>query len=405
VIEGKGDNFMKIKKIISALLLIIFATMMVSNVTAAKPKPSIANWTFMVYMDADNNLDAWAYESLAFMEKVGSTEKVNVIVFWDGYYQPAYMYKIISGNRELVRNFPYNGKEVNMGDPVTLKTFLDFVVKNFRAQHYMLVLWDHGDDFRGCCWDEHPEDHLTHDEVVAGIAEYEIDILAYDVCLQAMIEVAYEYNARSLNIDYLVASENYVPLYGYPYEEILRALTLNPEFSAFDFAKLIVAKFAEFYEPRAHFSGGVMATLSVIDISMVDEAVRELAELTNALRTNMKVYHDLISDARGVGNLPWSEYGWEYYIDMPSFVNYLKDYAPDENVRNLASVLLFTLQEDVIKAVGNTKPMDSAGAFGLGIWFPPSEAPKLTRELLSDYEKLEFASMGWLDFLYAYWNC
>jgi hypothetical protein len=66
--------------------------------------------------------------------------------------------------------------------------------------------------------------------------------------------------------------------------------------------------------------------------------------------------------------------------------------------------LLSTLQEDVIKAVGNTKPMDSTEAFGLGIWFPPSETAKLTHELLPEYEKLEFASKGWLDFLYTYWN-
>jgi hypothetical protein len=373
------------------------------NSVAAKPKP-FTSWTFMVYMDADNNLDPWANESLAFMEKVGSTDKVNIIALLDGYYQPAYMYKVVSGNHELIKNFPYNGIEVNMGDSETLKVFVDFVVKNFKAQHYVLVLWNHGNDFMGCCWDEHPEDHLTHDEVIRALAKYQIDILAYDACLEAMIEVAYEYNARGLNVNYLVASENYVPLYGYPYDEILKALVANPEMSALDFAKLIVAEFAEFYQPRAHFNGGVMATLSVIDISMVDEAVKELADLTNVLKNNMPYYHDLISEARGEGNLPWAEYGWEYYIDLPSFVKYLNATA-DGNVKNLANVLLATLQEDVIKAVGNTEPMDSAEALGLGIWFPPSENTPLTLKLLPYYQKLAFASGGWLDFLYAYWNC
>jgi len=147
-----------------------------------------------------------------------------------------------------------------------------------------------------------------------------------------------------------------------------------------------------------------MATLSVIDVSMVDEAVKELADLANALKNNMEEYHDLISEARGVGNLPWSEYGWEYYIDLPSFVKYVSDYVPDESIRNLANTLLYTLQKDVVKAVGNTKPMDSAEACGIGIWFPPSEATPLTCKLLPQYQKLEFASQGWLDFLYAYWN-
>lgn len=43
----------------------------------------------MVYLDADNNLDPYATYSLSLMEEVGSTRKVNVVVLWDGLYQPA----------------------------------------------------------------------------------------------------------------------------------------------------------------------------------------------------------------------------------------------------------------------------------------------------------------------------
>jgi len=323
---------------------------------------------------------------------------------WDGYYEPAYLYKVVNGGHELVRSFPLNGKEANMGDSDTLKTFVDFATKKFEAQHYLLDLWDHGNDFDGSCYDEHPEDHLTHDEVVAGLAGHHIDILAYDACLEAMIEVAYEYNVLGMQTDYLVACENYVPLYGFPYDTILEALTANPGMSALEFAKVIVAEYVEFYRPRAHFNGGVMATLSVIDISMVDEAVKELADLTAVLEANMKTYHDLISKARGEGNLPWAEYGWEYYIDLPSFVQYLEANVPEVEVSELAGNLLSTLQEDVIKAVGNSKPMDSVGALGLGIWFPPSDAPYYAYKGLLVYQTLQFASQGWLDFLYAYWN-
>ena len=404
--EEKREEFcmMRTKRIMCALLLFVFVFATVSTVGAANPKPTVASWTFMVYMTADNNLDAWAYESLSYMEEVGSTGEVNVVVLWDGYYAPAYMYKVVYGGHELVRGFPLNGKEVNMGDSYTLKSFVDFATKKFKAQHYLLDLWDHGDDFTGSCWDEHPADYLTHDEVVAALAGYPIDILAYDACLEGMIEVAYEYNARDLEIDYLVACENYVSLYGFPYDWILDALTKNPTMSALDFAKVIVAEYAEFYVPRAHFNGGVMATLSVIDISMVDEAVKELADLTAVLGANMEAYHDLISKARGEGNLPWAEYGWEYYIDLPSFARYLEANAADESVIQLAGKLLSTLLDDVIKAVGNTKPMYSVGALGLGIWFPPSDAPYWTQKGLLTYKTLQFASEGWLDFLYAYWN-
>jgi len=390
------------KQIICLLLSIAIIASSVN--TAHAPKPSIAGWTFMVYMAADNNLDAWAYESLSYMEAVELTEKVNVVVLWDGYYEPAYMYQVINGGHELVEGFSLNGEEVNMGDSATLKAFVDFATKKFKAQHYLLDLWDHGNDFSGSCYDEHPEDHLKHDEVVAGLSGHHIDILAYDTCLEAMIEVAYEYNAGDMQTDYLVACENYIPLYGYPYDEILENLTSNPDMSPLEFATVIATEYVEFYRPRAHFDGGVMATLSVIDISMVDEAVVALADLTTKLSANMKECHKLIGGAKGHGNLPWSEYGWESYIDLPSFVKHIKDNAPDAEIRELAGNLLTILQEDVIKAVVNSKPMDSANALGLGIWFPPSSATQWTRIELGTYETLQFASEGWLDFLYTYWR-
>jgi len=400
---------MRTKRIMCALLLIVFVSATMNTVGAARPK--IAGWTFMIYMVADNNLDAWAYENLDLMQSVQLTDDVNVVVLWDGYDIPARMYKVVYEGRELVEGFPLNGEEVNMGDSGTLKTFVDFVTRKFKAEHYLLDLWDHGNDFSGSCYDEHPVDHLTHDEVVAGLERHHIDIVAYDACLEAMIEVAYEYNALGMEADYLVASENYIALYGYPYDVILDNLTQNPDMSALKFAVLIADEFARYYEPRAHFDGGVMATLSAIDLSTVDEAVAELSELTGALEAKLEEseesydsYHEFISQARGEGNLPWAEAGLEGYVDLPTFV---KDLAAnpkvDEDIRGLASDVVAALDEVVVN-VGNSDPMEDNSVLGLGIWFPPSEKPYVAYSGLSRYNDLQFASQGWLDFLYAYWN-
>jgi len=403
--------YMRTKRIVCALLLIVVAAMTVNTAWAAKPESRIAGWTLMIYMVADNNLDAWAYENLELMQSVQLTDDVNVVVLWDGYDLPAYLYKVVYGGRELVTSFPLNGEEVNMGDSDTLEAFVDFVTRKFKAQHYLLDLWDHGNDFSGSCYDEHPVDHLTHDEVVAGLEGHHIDIVAYDACLEAMVEVAYEYNALGMEADYLVASENYIALYGYPYDVILDSVTQNPDMSALEFAVLIADEFARYYEPRAHFDGGVMGTLSVIDLSTVDEAVAELSQLTEALEAKLEegeesydLYHEIISEARGEGNLPWAEYGWEYYIDLPAFINDLEaNLELDPDIRGLVSDVRVALEEVVVH-VANTEPMESASALGLGIWFPPSEKPYSAYRGLLRYENLQFASQGWLDFLYAYWN-
>ncbi len=400
---------MRTKRIMCALLLVVFVSATINTVGAARPK--IAGWTFMVYMVADNNLDAWAYENLELMQSVQLTDDVNVVVLWDGYDKPAYLYKVVYGGRELVTSFPLNAKEVNMGDPDTLEAFVDFVTRKFGAQHYLLDLWNHGNDFSGSCYDEHPVDHLTHDEVVAGLERHHIDIVAYDACLEAMIEVAYEYNALGMETDYLVACENYVPLYGYPYDVILDTMTKNPEMSAFEVAKMIADEYARYYEPRAHFNGGVMATLSVIDLSTVDEAVAELSKLTGALEAKLEeseesydFYHEIISQARGEGNLPWAEYGWEYYVDLPTLIEDLEaNPGLDADIEGLAIAVRVAL-EDVVVHVANSEPMESNSALGLGIWFPPSESPYFAYRGLLTYEEMQFASQGWRDFLFSYWN-
>jgi len=400
---------MRTNKIVCTLLLIVFVFAAVNTVGA--PKRKGASWTFMIYMAADNNLWEWAYHNLDLLETVGSTDEVNIVVLWDGYYRPAHVYRVVLGNITLINEFPLDGKEVNMGDSYTLEVFVDFVTKKFTAEHYLLDLWNHGNDFVGSCWDDHPHDYLTHSEVVAGLEGHHIDIVAYDACLEAMVEVAYEYNALGMEADYLVASENYIALYGYPYDVILDNLTQNPDMSALKFAVLIADEFARYYEPRAHFDGGVMATLSAIDLSTVDEAVAELSELTGALEAKLEEseesydsYHEFISQARGEGNLPWAEAGLEGYVDLPTFV---KDLAAnpkvDEDIRGLASDVVAALDEVVVN-VGNSDPMEDNSVLGLGIWFPPSEKPYVAYSGLSRYNDLQFASQGWLDFLYAYWN-
>lgn len=354
----------------------------------------------MVYMDADNNLDAYGPYSLGMMQEVGSTPNVNVVVLWDGFYKPAHMYKVVRGGVEEVKGFALNGEEANMGDPATLEAFVDFTVRKFPAEHYVLVLWDHGNDVSGICWDENPEDHLTHAEVALALAGHHIDLLATDACLMAMVEVAYEYSQFGLDIDYFIGSENYVPVAGIPYNTILAGLNQNPVMTELEAAQMIAHYFAAFYEPRAHFNGGVVATMSTIDITKMDDVVADLAFFTQALMVDMEGNHDMISEAKGEGNLPWSEYGWDLYIDLPTFVEYITHITTDSAVRSAGEAVLFSLSEAIV-ALGNSEPMDSAGAQGMGIWFPASYHMMWG---FANYRITEFAGQGWLDFLHAYWN-
>jgi hypothetical protein len=382
------------------LVLTIVLFIMAVSITWVSPKGSKTQWTFMVYLDADNNLDYYGYQNVEAMSTVGSSKNVNIITLWDKYDDVANLYKITKNESEIVDGFPLTGTEVNMGDPDTLETFVRYTMKHFRANHYVLVLWDHGDDFRGCCWDDHPEDHLTHQEIFQALSGIQLDILAFDACVEGMIEVVYEYvyELKGPQIDYVVATEGYVPAWGYPYESILTDLTDNPEMSVFSLSKVMVNDYIAYYEALRPASR--LVELASIDMAYIDTIVHQLGELTDVLETMLKeddsdCIHEMIADARGEGNLGWSQYGWEAFIDLPTFVKSLGGIPEAVTLNNTLTAAIY---------VKTTEPMKSAE--GLGIFFPNSYGSFQNNIFWhgEDYLEIQFPYEGWWDFLQTYWG-
>jgi len=382
----------------SLVLTIVFFIMTVS-ITWASPKGSKTQWTFMVYLDADNNLDYYGYQNVDLMSTIGSSRDINIITLWDKYDDVANLYKITKDEPEIVNGFPLTGTEVNMGDPDTLETFVKYTMKHFQANHYVLVLWDHGDDFRGCCWDDHPEDHLTHQEIFQALSGVHLDILAFDACVEGMIEVVYEYvyDSKGPQIDYVVATEGYVPALGYPYDTILGDLTDNPEISALSFSKVMVNDYIAYYETLRPASR--LVELASIDMTYINTIVNQLGELTNTIEKRLKKddsdsIHGMIAEARGKGNLGWSQYGWEASIDLLTFVESLP--IPE------AETLINTLKTAIY--VKTTLPMESAK--GLGIFFPNSYSSFQNNVFWhgEEYLEMQFPYKGWWDFLQTYWG-
>jgi len=387
-----------LKKIITVMLAMILVVPAILPIISVHAKPG-AQWTIMVYLDADNNLDYYSSVNVEDMMTVGSTEDVNVIVLWDRYDDVANLYKVDAGVLSLVDGFALNGIETNMGDPDTLTDFVKFSTKNFKADNYALVLWDHGDDFRGCCWDDHPADYLSHQEISSALSGFQIDILAFDACVEGMIEVAYEYVWAGLDIEYLVATEGYVPNWGYPYGMILEDLVASPTMSAFDLSKTIVDNYIAFYDAKRPASR--LVELASIDMSFVDLIVQQLGDMTDALESlllaDRETAHEMIAEAKGEGNLGWSEYGWEAYIDLPSFVNSLA-------VNNVpyATELYGTLSTSIYVVTSTAL----SSAEGMGIFFPGSYGSFSNNVLWHGdlYLAMQFPHEGWWDFLQAYWG-
>ncbi len=102
-------------------------------------------WTVMVYLAGDNNLDSAGLVDLGEMKKVGSNDHLNIIAQFDrskgrGETRRFYLRKGSKLEKDAVGNLG----ETNMGDPKVLQDFLTWGAKNYPANHYMVVIWNHG---------------------------------------------------------------------------------------------------------------------------------------------------------------------------------------------------------------------------------------------------------------------
>ncbi|MCG8571971.1 MAG: clostripain-related cysteine peptidase [Spirochaetes bacterium] len=240
-------------------------------------------WTVMVYLDGDNNLSSYANGDIDEMKEVGSTDDFNIVVLWDNSSSIHGYYYIEENNALLLEDLG----EVNMGDDQTAIDFVDYTVDNFPAEKYFFIYWNHGGAVdrsfqgpsRGVCWDDtNGGDHLTETEQ-ENIVQYmsnkigdKIDIVGYDACLMACAEIGY---LNSFYADYLVASEETEPGYGWDYV-FLDAIKSNPNISASALSNAVLNSYMNFYSSYRD------VTFSVADLAYADDLVNALDDFCKA---------------------------------------------------------------------------------------------------------------------------
>ena len=110
-------------------------------------------WTLLVYMAMDNDLNDYGEEDLGeiFLSKVEDKEHgFDLVVEADLYQRTGKRYAAerSSSGRVTIQKFKdYHGNEQNTGDPKTLENFLAWGIEAFPARHYMLIVSGHGDGF------------------------------------------------------------------------------------------------------------------------------------------------------------------------------------------------------------------------------------------------------------------
>ena len=390
-------------------------------------------WTVMVYMSADNNLEPDGVHDLNEMETVGSTDDVNIVVQFDrnpgfdtsnGDWTGTKRFYITKDNdmttiasRELA-----DLGEQNMGDPRKFINYTTWTVDHYPANHYLVVFWDHGGGWYGVCWDDTDSDYLNLDNVSVGLSALSahlgrpVDVVGFDACLMAGIEVLYQ--IRGL-CDIACTSGTTEPNEGWPYDWILPSLAMKPRMTPRELAVEITNDYVDSYtDGQPDPADTVLATMSAWDMARVPRLFELWDQLSMRLAMKALTYNAYIREVRAVTE------GYDpahvVFLDVTNYPLYdiydfcehflkpaggpLFEYVLDPGLsQNLNDIMLVFMASRIAERHGPRYP----DGYGLTAYFPSGNngvVPGTPRtQYDARYDNIDFSrALYWDDFLKAY---
>jgi hypothetical protein len=364
-----------------------------------------AQWTFMVYIAGDNNLDPAALKDIGEMAKVGSSEDLNVIVQLDRAKDRKTRRFFITKDGGYRKDCIEIFDETNTGDPTVLQEFILWGMEKYPASRYALVIWNHG----GGWWDE-PEkakrniayddssdgDSLNNQELqqvldkIAQIHGKRIDILGMDACLMAMVEVAYQLRD---SIKITVGSEEEEPFDGWPYDRVLDILKNKPRVGTATVGRNMVKAYINSYQGK-----GEDVTQSAFNLYSIGDVVFRLDALSRNLiaRLEDEAVFDAIFHARDCSPHFFSG----NYVDFYRFVQVFKNRCKNEGLKSKAGDLLQALRPGSKRAIVYQRKLGQRLRYthGMSIYFPFSTINPKYRDL--DF----YRDCRWGEFLEKFLN-
>ncbi|NLI79487.1 MAG: hypothetical protein GX442_23955 [Candidatus Riflebacteria bacterium] len=282
-------------------------------------------WTVLVFLNADNDLEASGLADLNEMEQVGSDGNLNIVVqidrqkgsggdtIVDGNWIGTRRYEIVKERtKKIASRMVMNLGERDMGNKRELAEFLQWGVETYPADHYVAVIWNHGAGWKGISSDDESGNMMTVPDVLWGCRQAipslqkvnpnhpKFDIIDFDACLMGMVEVAYELRDVA---DFLLASEETEPGQGMPYQDTLRPLKDDPAITPRMLAKAMIGAYVKSYAAGGSQTtkrlGGSAVTKAAYDLSRIAPLADLVGRLGASLAANHAVYTRLLVDEFG----------------------------------------------------------------------------------------------------------
>lgn len=365
------------------------------------PPWEIGKWTVMVFMAADNDLESFAMLDLKEMEAARLPADVSVVVGVDR----TSGYETSNGNWTdtrvgVISYDPNNGAvssplssvgEVNTGNPATLAGFIDWAVQERPAEHYALVVWNHGDGINGVAFDASSgNDSLSFREIRDAIAASipgSLDFVGFDACSMAFMEQAAALDGTA---GYMVASQELEPGEGWDYAAWLNtAFQGGSAISASALADAAVDAFQATYADQG-------------DVTLSALALTQLPSITEALG-------QFIDASKNANQQDWAAIRKAYFqasyfsssdsIDLKDFADLLQlqpNLSP--NIGIAAAALDASFDTSLITITNN---MDHT--HGLSIYWP-SYRPYDFTETYAAHDIPMLETVQWDAFLQSYWG-
>ncbi|MBF0412640.1 MAG: hypothetical protein HQK70_08010 [Desulfamplus sp.] len=274
------------------------------------PQPK-KEWTVMVYMVGSNlepeGLKDKKNASKDIVEMINGSSNIKLDNFnialttggslrygWDTVKRSW----IHQGQQYVLENTP----AASMTEPETLESFVLWSVKNFPAEHYALILWDHGGGAVG--FGANPEGKIESDKDTLGLDELQqvyqnirnsmgrtLDIVVYDACLMASLEVL---QISSVVADAMSASAENVPGHGIDYNYLINGLSANKISSGIEFGKLAKDSYIQQCKEEDEFDRNINGipykgiTSSVFDLTQMPQFKKDIETFSLAFKSSME---------------------------------------------------------------------------------------------------------------------
>ena len=400
------------------------------------PEPE-KEWTIMVWLDGDNNLNDAAIADFHEMEyglgladdyDYDLMDNLNVIAQYDGFTNEGAggdnfntapdstpgRYRVLPANSLYGSSTDLNNKiqnlsEPNMGSASELASFISFCKTYFPAKKYALILWNHGGGVRSIkednaparaiCWDDgNDEDALYIGEIKDNLtSEHSVDFLGMDACLMGFLEVAYEFRPDSgdFGADAISFSPATEQGDGWEYQRIFNRFSGSGYYEGpswgsdpcYDIESLTANQFAGIVakEYEDVFSNDTWETQTAVDLTKI-AAVKSAVDSFAVTLAPFQSQTENIRGAEGTMDLmayfDESDHGeWLDYagFDLYELAEQVKYHSSNTALNAAADDLMAAVEDAIIYSWAESSYSGygtgvESGKNGLAIFFPDGDA-------------------------------